>query len=135
MLTISQQPPDPMTYSFASILMTYVVPIADHLLLPPVQGSNAHTVQLADSSAYLMQASCNRDTHVDDLDPGSILDGVFLDAAKSEVLVSPAQTLMQLVQHMHQKVLLLWVEGQHICTCYLPNIANGVGACTQSLAA
>ena len=68
---------------------------------------------------YLMQASCNRDTHVDDLDPGSLLDSILLDAAKPEVLVPPPQPLMQLVQHMHQQILFLWVEGHHIWPCHL----------------
>ena len=72
--------------------------------------------------AYLMQASSNRDTHVDDLDPGSLLGSILLNAAKPEVLVPPSQPLMQLMHHMHQQILFLWVEGHHIWPCHLHQV-------------
>ena len=62
----------------------------------------------------LMQACGNRHPVVDDLNPCSLLVDVLLDPAKSEVLVPPAQALVEIVQDMHQQVLLLGNEGQHI---------------------
>ena len=61
-----------------------------------------------------MQACGNRHPVVDDLNPCSLLVDVLLDPAKSEVLVSPAQALVKIMQDMHHQVLLLRVEGQHI---------------------
>ena len=61
-----------------------------------------------------MQACCNGHSVVDDLDPCSLLVSILLNPAKPEVLVTPAQTLMEVVQHVHQQVLLLWAEGKHI---------------------
>ncbi len=61
-----------------------------------------------------MQACGNRHPVVDDLNPCSLLVDVLLDPAESEVLVSPAQALVEIVQDMHHQVLLLGIEGQHI---------------------
>ena len=44
---------------------------------------------------------------------------MLLNPAKPEVLVSPAQPLVQVMQYMHQQVLLLTVEWQDIRPCDL----------------
>ncbi len=61
-----------------------------------------------------MQACGNRHPIVDDLNPCSLLVDVLLNPAESEVLVSPAQALVKIMQGMHHQVLLLGIEGQHI---------------------
>lgn len=61
-----------------------------------------------------MQACSNRHPVVDDLNPCSLLVDVLLDSAKPEVLVPPAQALVEIMQDMHQQILLLGIEGQHI---------------------
>ena len=60
-----------------------------------------------------MQACGNRHPVVDDLNPCSLLVDVFLDPAKPEVLVPPAQALVEIMQNVHDQVLLLRIEGQH----------------------